>query len=266
MNHKTRRLPNNISPIIRNLAVGLSLLSLVGCANDGSNEGMRRGALGGAAIGLTMGALSGESGWAAAGALAGGVAGAAAGTMQDYDNDRADYRSDSLSGAIASNNSGGDGEAPANWQEIDAFIGNWQVTMWALNPQGERIDATAEARSTLDNTSSVTFHFSDFASKQISGEVSGSMRLSFDKDKGFEMLNQFSTDQEGNRYVGHYDNQASKYIFLYAGSNQDTFSGVQRTDFRLEMQMVGNDVIVIETWAVGSEEKRIQSYRLTRSG
>jgi hypothetical protein len=133
--------------------------------------------------------------------------------------------------------------------------------MWALSPDGERIDATAEARSALDNTSSVTFQFSDFSSNQISGEVS--MRLSFDKDKGFEMLNQFSTGQKGNRYVGHYDNQASKYIFLYAGSNQDTFSGVQRTDFRLEMQMVGNDVDChrnMGSWQRGKADPVLPSY------
>ena len=79
------------------------------------------------------------------------------------------------------------------------------------------------------------------------------------------MINHFSTSAEGNRYVGHYDNDRGKYKFFFAGSDSETFSGVKRTDYRLEMQMVGQDVIVLETWApVGTEEKRIQSYRLNR--
>ena len=81
------------------------------------------------------------------------------------------------------------------------------------------------------------------------------------------MVNQVSINAEGNRYVGHYDNSANKYVFLYAGSNQETFSGVKRADYRIEMRMVGGDVITLETWGtVGTEDKRIQSYRLTRSG
>lgn len=256
------------SAVCTTILSGLIAISLAGCAAENErNEGARRGAAGGALIGLTLGALTGDAKLAAAGAVAGGVTGGVAGSWQDYDNDRQDYRVETLAGAIASKNSGGEGEAPSSWQEIDSFVGGWQVTMWGLDENGARVDAKAQARSTLDTTQSVTFQFSDFQAEGISEVVSGSTTLRFEADRGFELLSQFSSSPDGNRYVGHFDNQAGKYVFFYAGSNQDTFSGVQRTDYRLEMKMIGRDVIIIETWAtVGNEEKRIQSYRLTRTG
>ena len=80
-------------------------------------------------------------------------------------------------------------------------------------------------------------------------------------------VNSFSSSAEGNRFVGHFDNAENKYVFFYAGSDQETFTGAKRTDYRLEMKMVGADVIVLETWAaVGGDDKRLQSYRIARSG
>jgi hypothetical protein len=220
----------------------------VGAENE-RNEGRRRGALGGALVGLTMGALTGDAGLAAAGAVAGGVTGGVAGSWRDYEDD------------------GGDGEAPAQWSEIDSFVGSWLVQMWGLDAEGTRIDASAAAQSSLNTTRSVTFRFIDF--KTDSGDYSeadfGSSTLGFEADRGFELVNDFVSSLEGNRYVGHFDNPSNRYKFYYAGTDQETFSGIKRTDYRLEMQLIGGDVILIDTWAmVGSEEKRIQSYRLTR--
>jgi uncharacterized protein YcfJ len=256
------------SAVFGSIVCGLMTVTLAGCASENERaEGTRRGAAGGALVGLTLGALTGDASLAAAGAVAGGVVGGAAGSWQDYENDRTDYRVETLADAIGGKNSGGEGEAPAGWQEIDSFVGAWRVTMWGLDGTGTRVDANANARSTLDTTQSVTFRFSDFEAGGISETVSGSTTLRFQTDRGFELLSQFSNSAEGNRYVGHFDNQSGKYVFFYAGSNQSTFSGVQRTDYRLEMQMIGGDVIVLETWAtIGGEDKRIQSYRLTRTG
>jgi hypothetical protein len=238
----------------------------VGAENE-RNEGRRRGALGGALVGLTMGALTGDAGLAAAGAVAGGVTGGVAGSWRDYEEDRKDYRAETLAGAIAEKDDGGDGEAPAQWSEIDSFVDSWLVQMWGLDAEGTRIDASAAAQSSLNTTRSVTFRFIDF--KTDSGDYSeadfGSSTLGFEADRGFELVNDFVSSLEGNRYVGHFDNPSNRYKFYYAGTDQETFSGIKRTDYRLEMQLIGGDVILIDTWAmVGSEEKRIHSYRLTR--
>ena len=253
----------------KNLALATTLIVFclsTAFAQSGSNEGRKRGARGGALLGLTMGVVAGDAGWAVKGAAVGAVAGGVAGNMQDYENDREDYRTDTLAGAIASNNSGGGGEAPQGWNDIDAFVGTWQVNAWVLDEDGDRHDFQGTATSSLDTTQSVTFRYSNFDDLLEEG-ISGSTTLSFSPDRGFEMINQFSTEPDGNRYVGNFNNGENKFIFFYAGSNQETFSGIQRSDYRLEMQMVGRDVIVIETMAsIGSEELRIQSYRFTRTG
>ena len=239
----------------------------VGHAQDErkDNEGRKRGARGGALLGLTMGALTGDAGVAAAGAAAGAVAGGVAGSWRDYEEDRADYRAETMAGAIATRNSGGDGEAPEGWHDIDAFVGQWTVTVWLLDTQGNRIDATADAVSTLDSTKSVTFRFSNFQSDAFAEPITGSTTLRFEKDRGFEMLNALSVAPDGNRYVGHFDNAGNKYEFFYAGSNQSTYAGFKRADYRLEMKMIGRDVIVFDTIvADGGTDKKIQSYRVTR--
>lgn len=244
----------------------LSALVAVSHADQESrNEGRKRGARGGALIGLTMGALTGDAGLAVAGAAAGAVAGGVAGSWKDYEQDREDYRAETMAGAIASRDSGGDGQAPDGWHDIDAFVGQWDVTVWLLDPEGKRLDATAEATSTLDSTKSVTFRFSNFQSEDFEELITGSSTMRFERDRGFELLNEFSVAPEGNRYVGHFDDAAGKYQFFYAGSNQATYTGFKRTDYRLQMQMIGGDVMVWETFvADGSGEKKIQSYRLTR--
>lgn len=231
-----------------------------------SDEGKKRGRRSGALLGLTLGALTGDAKLAAAGAVAGGAAGGAAGTMRDYDNDRDDYRSETLAAAIATKDTGGQGEAPDGWHSIDAFVGKWKVSMWALDSDGNRIDGSADSASSLDSTTSVTFHHSNFVANDFEEDITGDTTFSFHSDRGFEMINSFTLSDEGNRYVGHYDNNAGKYQFFYAGSDQDTFSGIQRTDYRVVMQMIGDAVIVIETWVtVGTEDQRIQSYRFTRT-
>lgn len=253
--------------LVAGLTIAICAVALTSqaLAQQDPNEGRKRGARSGALLGLTMGALTGEAKYAVAGAVAGGVAGGTAGSWSDYQNDREDYRAETLAAGIASVNTGGQGEAPQGWQNIDAFVGQWNVAIWSLDAEGQRVDATAQAVSRLDTTQSVTFSYSNFRSEALDEEVTGTTTLSFQADRGFQLLNQFSTAAEGNRYVGHFDNQANKYNFFYAGSNMATFTGVQRSDYRIEMRLIGTDVILVETWAmVGSEEKRVQSYRFTR--
>ena len=144
------------------IVAALSALLVLGCAETSErNKGVRYGAAGGALVGLTMGALTGDGKYAAAGLAAGAVAGAAAGAYDDYRNDRQDYRAETIAGAIAQRDKGGDGEAPKGWDEIDAFIGKWNVSMWFINDKNERIDANAKAVSSLDSTKSITFKFSE---------------------------------------------------------------------------------------------------------
>lgn len=237
-----------------------------GCAgNEPRSEGARKGAATGALVGLTMGALTGDASLAAAGAVAGGVAGGGAGYMADYQNDRQDYRAETLAGAIASKDKGGQGEAPANWSEIDAFVGNWRVSMWGLDANGDRVEGSARATSSLDSTTAVTFRLHDLEFYDENEPVFGKTTIRFQADRGFEMINEFISSPSGNRYVGHFDNTSGKYIFFYAGSNEETYTGVKRSDYRVEMRMIGGDIIVLETLGpVAGQEAVLHSYRMVR--
>ena len=131
---------------------------------------------------------------------------------------------------------------------------------WKSGPRG-----SSGTCSTLDSTKSVTFRFPNFESDGFVEPVTGSTTLRFEIDRGVEMLNAFSIAPDGNRYVGHFDNAGNKYEFFYAGSNQSTYAGFKRADYRLEMKMIGRDVIVFDTIvADGGAHKKIQSYRATR--
>lgn len=242
------------------------LTTTLGCAGgEVQSEGARKGAAAGALVGLTMGALTGDAELAVKGAVAGGVTGGASGYMADYQADRQDYRTETLAAAIASRDSGGQGEAPAGWSEIDSFIGSWRVTMWGLDSSGKRVEGTSEANSSLDSTSSVTFRFLNLEFYAMKEPNFGQTTLRFQPDRGFEMINEFISSPSGNRYVGHFDNASGKYIFFYAGSNDETYTGVKRSDYRLEMRMVGGDVIVLETLGpVDGKEKILHSYRMVR--
>lgn len=247
----------------------LALIAAAGitaCAgSEPLGEGARRGAATGALVGLTMGALTGDAELAAMGAVAGGVAGGSAGYMQDYAQDREDYRTETLAAAIASRSDGGQGEAPAGWTQIDSFVGTWRVSMWGLDADGNRIDGSARATSSLDTTSSVTFRFQDLEFYDMKEANFGRTTLRFQSDRGFEMINEFMSSPGGNRYVGHFDNASGKYIFFYAGSSDESYTGVKRSDYRLEMRMVGGDVIVLETLGpVGGKETVLHSYRMVR--
>ena len=196
--HKT---PSSLA-FICIITLSMGFLS-AGCkTDDGLSEGTKKGARTGALVGLTMGALTGDAEYAVKGAIAGGVAGGAAGNMQDYRMDREDYRAETLAAAIATQNQGGQGEAPQGWNEINSFIGNWNVILWGLDNEGNRVDASAKASSALNTTESITFTFTDFKSEPLNSDNFGSATLSFSSDRGFELLTNFSLSPEGNRFVG----------------------------------------------------------------
>ncbi len=251
---------------IPSLILIAALAFVTGCANNEPvSEGARKGAATGALVGLTMGALTGDASIAAQGAVVGGVTGGSAGYMRDYNADRRDYRVETLADAIATKNSGGQGEAPATWSDIDAFVGNWRVSMWGLDSNGDRVEGSARATSSLDSTTAVTFQFRDLEFYDEKEPFFGRTTLRFQADRGFEMLNDFMSSPSGNRYVGHFDNASGKYIFFYAGSNEETYTGVKRSDYRLEMRMIGGDVIVLETLGpVDGQETVLHSYRMVR--
>ncbi|MEF1307767.1 hypothetical protein QTO17_38565, partial [Vibrio owensii] len=108
---------------------------LAGCETPGEDDPnalTKQVAAGGALLGLTMGALTGDAELAVKGAVAGGVAGGVAGAGADIHNNRDNIRHDSRNDAISGINGGQNTAAtntPQQWQEIDNFVGDWNVNI-----------------------------------------------------------------------------------------------------------------------------------------
>ncbi|NIR60530.1 MAG: hypothetical protein GWO02_13960, partial [Gammaproteobacteria bacterium] len=119
-------------------------------------KGLRKGAATGAIAGLALGAVAGE---AAAGAAVGAAVGAASGAWYDYDQDRQDDRTQMLADGLAGRSStpppqGTAPPDPAPGETVGAmghrhmkdFLGDWNVEIWALDENRERMTASGKAR------------------------------------------------------------------------------------------------------------------------
>ncbi|MCG7588728.1 hypothetical protein MHN01_24080, partial [Photobacterium sp. OFAV2-7] len=122
------------------IASVLGLTLLTGCVNPGEddpNASTKQGAAGGALLGLTLGALTGDAELAMKGAVAGGVAGGVAGATNDIQNNRENIRHESRNESLAQIGNGGSAStAPSqhkaqNWEQLDNFTGNWNVSIWS---------------------------------------------------------------------------------------------------------------------------------------
>ncbi|EGU60407.1 hypothetical protein VINI7043_02020 [Vibrio nigripulchritudo ATCC 27043] len=92
--------------LIKSALIGLTLISLAGCASpefdsDNENAARNRGAAGGALLGATAGLLLGSPELAAKGAIAGGVAGGVNGSMKDLDDSRSADRNQVMADGVS---------------------------------------------------------------------------------------------------------------------------------------------------------------------
>ncbi|BDU36228.1 MULTISPECIES: hypothetical protein [Vibrio] len=92
--------------LIKSALIGLTLISLAGCASpefdsDNENAARNRGAAGGALLGATAGLLLGSPELAAKGAIAGGVAGGVSGSMKDLDDSRSADRNQVMADGVS---------------------------------------------------------------------------------------------------------------------------------------------------------------------
>ncbi|GIU47852.1 MULTISPECIES: hypothetical protein [Shewanella] len=260
------------------LVASVSFLS--GCASSGAvnedgsgnNRGLKTGAAGGAILGLAMGAAAGDASLALKGAAIGGAAGGLAGASADYANDREDYRNENgnkninINGLPQSKVSDAQTavkSTPQSWDKLDHFSGEWQVNIWALNDEGNRVEASASANGALLKTTKTQLSVDNV---QMNGEVqslSGKVDLAFSPEDGYQIMTEFNGN-ENMRFVGEVDDQG-RYSYYPVGVNGSTYSGNERSTMRLELRFVGKDVFLVDSFIQSKgEEVQIQSYRFTR--
>ncbi|MBL4912879.1 hypothetical protein JMA39_06975 [Shewanella schlegeliana] len=252
---------------------------LMGCANsaiesaDGQdpNRGMKTGAAGGALLGLVMGAAAGDASLAVKGAAVGAAAGGLAGASADYANDREDYRNENGNKNININglpsqsvNAGASSSVAANWDRLDDFSGEWQVNIWAVNSDGERIEATAQAQGNLIRTTATELSIKALNVNGVDQAIAGNVELAYTPDMGYSLQTEFNGNDK-LRFTGEFQSQQQRYNYYPVGVNGQTYSGDDRSKLRLELRFAGKDVFLVDTFSVvNGQEVQIQSYRFTR--
>ncbi|WP_144213428.1 hypothetical protein [Shewanella donghaensis] len=264
------------------VVASMSLLSA--CANSGavnedgsekSNRGMKTGIAGGAILGLAMGAAAGDASLALKGAAVGAAAGGVAGAGADYANDREDYRNENASKSININGLSANGisgnaqsnaqanQQPATWDKLDNFSGQWQVNIWALNSEGNRIEATAEAQGSLIKTTATQLSVDNLIVNGDQQALAGKVDLAYSAEEGYQIETNFNGNQKLN-FVGEVS-EHGRYSYYPVGVNGETYSGNDRNKMRLELRFVGKDVFLVDSFTqIEGKEVQIQSYRFTR--
>ena len=266
--------PGRIQVLVRNrvavVSIALMISLLFGCANTPEGESARRGAgygaAGGAVMGLALGAMTGDAGLAAAGAAAGAVAGGAAGAMYEYDQHREDNRTRMLADSIGGARKG-ETVDDAGKRHLDDFIGDWNISAWAMVTDGKKVTATGNAKGVLESKTRASIKYSDLKSPDYEPVLSGELVMHYDEKNGFSLENRFSSQQESLTFVGEYIPDGNKYnYYATAGDGSESISGVIRSNLRVEIRVSGSNMWVAETFTfIDGKEVMIQSYRFTRS-
>ncbi|MEM8883364.1 MAG: glycine zipper family protein [Planctomycetota bacterium] len=237
------------------------LLSCFAIACQGSEEGTvaggaAKGAVIGAVAGLALGAIVGkpERGLAI-GAIAGGVKGG----LYEYDQGRQDRRmrrhAEAIGGAMQ-----GETNDQAGLRHLQDGVGSWDMTIWALDEQGKRINGTGRAEAVLISKNQLRVTWSDIREKSGGPSISGTSIFTFSDSKGFRIDSNWS-DIGKEKMIGEYIAPKQTYNYYLVGG--DLPKGV--SNVRVEIAQPNAGLINIKTFAaVDGKEYQIQGYRLTR--
>jgi len=241
-----------------------------GCKRNADDQmhGTAAGAGLGAITGLALGALAGD---AAMGAAVGAVAGASSGTAYEYDSRRQDRRNKELATAISSNQQVAQA-APQNetvaqsgTRHLEDFLGEWNISAWAMNGDGSKINGTGKAKVVMESKESAKFTMTDLKAEGNDKTFEGSAALAYSDKNGFSLSCSSSAYSGTRTYVGEYLPQENTYNFFPVDAASTTGStGVIRSNVKVEARATGN-MLSINTYSmIDGKETQIQSYRFTK--
>ncbi|CAE6919824.1 hypothetical protein ACOMICROBIO_GDFFDHBD_01911 [Vibrio sp. B1REV9] len=245
------------------LVAALSLPLLAGCVTPGEDDPnalTKQGAAGGALLGLTMGALTGDADLAVKGAIAGGVAGGVAGAGADIHNNRDNIRHDSRNDAIgAIGGTQNTTNAPQQWQEIDNFVGNWNVNIQNHSRDFKGLNGLS-AQGSLAKTTEANVKVTNAQGVDLNAE------FTFDAQSGYQLTLTNEAKNVSVAFAGEQQAQTSRYNFYPVNINDVIYQGIPTGDVRVELGFAGPNVWTIDSYAYldGSEQK-VQTFRFTRT-
>ncbi|MGR5237103.1 hypothetical protein [Vibrio alfacsensis] len=245
------------------LVAVLSLPLLAGCVTPGEDDPnalTRQGAAGGALLGLTMGALTGDAELAMKGAVAGGVAGGVAGASADIqsnrDNIRHDSRNDAI-GAIGGNQNATN--APQQWQEIDNFVGDWNVNIQNHNRDFKGLDGLS-AQGSLAKTTEANIKVTNTQGVDLNAA------FTFDTQSGHQLTLTNEAKNVSVAFAGEQQAQTRRYNFYPMNISDVIYQGIPTGDVRVELGFAGPNVWTIDSYAyIEGAEQKIQTFRFTRT-
>jgi hypothetical protein len=185
--------------------------------------------------------------------------------MYEYDQARDDRRTKMLADSIGGANKG-ETVDQAGTRHLADFIGEWNVAVWELGPDGKRIPATGTAKSVMERKDMVRFDFSDIVVEGFETRVNGYAIVGYNSERGFTLEVKFDVDPQILVWLGEYLPEKNAYNFYFVNNEGDKTSrtGLVRSNVRCEFRASGS-VLVADTFAlIDGKEKQVQSYRLTR--
>lgn len=199
------------------------------------------------------------------GFAAGAAYGAAAGSFYEYDQVRDDRRTKQITDAIGGAKAGETADE-AGKRHLQDFIGDWNLEIWALDADGNKITATGKAKVVMTSKETLQIDYTDIKSPGYNQELTGSSVVKSSPNNGFIVENKFSVSPDVRRLVGEYvpDKNASNF---YPSTNKEgqTITGVVRANVRIELRVSGSNLVVAETYTVhNGKEVKMQSYRFIR--
>jgi len=237
----------------------ISVPLLAGCVTPGEddpNAATKQGAMGGALLGLTMGALTGESDLAVKGAIAGGVAGGVAGSSLDLQSNRDNIRYDSRNDALATIGSGKNADKNHSWQQLENFVGVWNVNIQSHILTTEHSKITANG--SLASLSSANVIIANEQGLQLDAS------FSYDNKDGYQMRVDNQSKNVSVDFIGEAVG-GNKVSFYPTNVDDVIYADVSSSDVRLELSFVGNQIWLIDSYAhIEGKEQKLQTFRFTR--
>ena len=145
------------------------------------------------------------------------------------------------------------------------FVGDWNLNMWALSSDGNRLEGSGVAQGVAEGDSTrITFtEFSAPAFPAASG--GGQVKIGYEEGKGFTLECWLAHSNEVLRFSGRYETDTGRYVFFLYGSSGELATGVSRSSVRVEIRSEDIATWVADTYStVDGQSLLVQSYRFTR--
>ncbi|GLP95864.1 glycine zipper domain-containing protein [Paraferrimonas sedimenticola] len=257
-----------VKPIITALALFTTLsttLVLSGCTstsatNSATAQGAVTGMATGAVAGLLLGAIGGEP---EKGMLAGATLGAIEGGQVGYAQEKADQRNRELAQAI-SGHQGYTSEAMHAFhlqqkaqlarEQLDRFVGNWQLTGWMAGADGQQLEVQGSVLGERSVAETVQLTYPALKVESQTESLWGQSLMGYTVEKGYSVVTRFANQQAMAR-AGDGDYDAAQRQFRFSGK-----------DYRVTVTFENPDVFTWQTERLGGKQQSqvIESYRLTK--